>query len=182
MRARLEDNNTLSRVESSYYTKEGLLYLRKSSGRRCSRDPVGSVSSEGYLVTKFEGRIWPVHRIVYFLHYRVWPSDNQVDHVNGDKLDNRPINLRLTTCSQNRRGYSPVYGRSVYRGVSWRKDSQSWRAFIKVSVPTPKDFSLGSFQCEKEAALAYNCKAEELGYSKEAFNRVFEDVKVGPDD
>lgn len=88
-------------------------------------------------------------------------GDIQVDHINGDKLDNRLENLRLVNLSENQLNHSKTKGRSKYRGVIWAGSmkhianaGKPWIARIK---PTGQNrIYLGSFATEKEAALAYN--------------------------
>lgn len=85
-----------------------------------------------------------------------------IDHINGDKLDNRRSNLRFCTPGQNLMNMTkPISGvSSKYKGVCYsHKKGNKFRAFIK------KDgiqLYLGTFACEKEAAEAYNKKAIEL--------------------
>jgi hypothetical protein len=112
------------------------------------------------------------HRIIYYLHYGVWPGDFHIDHIDGDKLNNNPENLRLVTHKQNLRSYNkPTKGvSSKYRGVSWDKESNKYKAYIHHNN---KLINLGRFTCEKEAALAYNIAAEKYVYSPESFNKVF---------
>jgi hypothetical protein len=90
----------------------------------------------------------------------LWDKVNKgliVDHINGDKLDNRKENLRLVTMSQSNmnRGLIHFDRRqsvfSKYKGVWW--DRNKWRAAITVEG---KKIYLGRFFNENEAALAYN--------------------------
>lgn len=75
------------------------------------------------------------------------------DHINGNKLDNRRSNLRLATRSENEANKPYSRGRSKYKGVSWRKDRDRWRATIQVDG---KQIALGLFKKEQDAARAYN--------------------------
>jgi hypothetical protein len=77
-----------------------------------------------------------------------------VDHINGDKLDNRKSNLRIVTSSQNAMNRGPqANNTSGYKGVTWVKQKNKWRAEIKAGK-TKKH--LGYFLCKHEAAKAYN--------------------------
>jgi hypothetical protein len=77
----------------------------------------------------------------------------QIDHINHDGLDNRIINLRIATSSQNifNQRIQTRNKSSIYIGVSWRKDTASWNAYIKKDR---KKKYLGLFTTEKEAAYA----------------------------
>ena len=88
------------------------------------------------------------------------PPDMQVDHVNGDPLDNRRENLRLATNKQNSANKPKREGTSsVYKGVHWHRRDRRWRASIKHNY---KSIHLGSFLDEEDAARAYDTKAIEL--------------------
>jgi hypothetical protein len=132
----------------------------------------GSTNGIGYLTVQIKGRKFRVHRIIYYLHYGIWPEDFQVDHIDGDKTNNKPENLRLVTHKQNHRSYKkPTKGASSkYRGVYWEKSRNKYLARIRLDS---KNIHLGSFTCEKEAALAYNIAAEKYGFNPESFNKVF---------
>lgn len=82
------------------------------------------------------------------------PKDMQVDHINGNRLDNRKSNLRLVTLEQNRmnRGLNKN-NKSGYKGVFWYKPLYKWCAYITVNT---KRRHLGYFRDKKEAAFAYN--------------------------
>lgn len=84
----------------------------------------------------------------------------QVDHINGNGLDNRRSNLRLATPQQNRANCGKhAAASSRFKGVGWHKHSGRWQAGIKVNG---KRRHLGHFLDETEAARAYDAKALEL--------------------
>lgn len=90
-----------------------------------------------------------------WMHRDVLSTPLQVDHINGNKLDNRRENLREATRSQNQahRG-AQKNSKSGVKGVSQR--GSKWRAFIQVKGRT---LWLGSFGTKEEAADAYRVAA-----------------------
>ncbi len=89
------------------------------------------------------------------------PTGLQVDHINGDGLDNRRCNLRLSTASQNQMNRDFSRGISRFKGV-WHKAgrrSRPWAAYI---AKDGKRYFLGAFSTEEEAAMAYDDAARRL--------------------
>lgn len=79
----------------------------------------------------------------------------QIDHINGDKLDNRKCNLRLCTNSQNHmnKPKAPKKTSSKYKGVWWCKYKKRWRVNIKINK---KKIHIGDYKNEDDAGQAYN--------------------------
>lgn len=76
------------------------------------------------------------------------------DHINGDYLDNRKINLRVCTITQNNINRAkPIGCRVEYKGVDRKFGNSTYRARIRLNN---KRVHLGYFNTAKEAALAYN--------------------------
>ena len=91
-----------------------------------------------------------------FLHHLVLGRKNGylTDHINRNPLDNRLLNLRFCTSSENCMNRKiEIRNKSGYKGVSWNKNMKKWRARIGISN---KKIVLGYFDDLKEAALAYN--------------------------
>jgi len=87
------------------------------------------------------------------------PKGVEVDHINGNLLDNRRENLRLVTRSQNNmnRHVKKSGTTSQYKGVCYRHIPKRWKAYIKINR---KQIHLGYFSTEKDAALAYDSAAK----------------------
>ena len=83
------------------------------------------------------------------------PTQKQeVDHINGDGLDNRRTNLRICNHSQNQKNQAcPKNNKCGYKGVHWNKSSKKWRAVIFVDG---NRIHCGVYFCIKDAAKAYN--------------------------
>lgn len=116
---------------------------------------VWRVHATGYVVrgTRKEG-IYTTHRI----HREVLgdiPTKMFVDHINGNKLDNRRKNLRVCSPQQNTQNQRPKT--KHYKGLVRRKNRLTWMVKIKCNK---KDIYLGDFKDSWEAAKAYNKAAK----------------------
>lgn len=81
-----------------------------------------------------------------------------IDHIDGNTLNNCKHNLKTCTGAENSRNRRPPNVRKVskYKGVSYHKKDKKWYARIKLNY---KNYYLGSYDTEKEAANAYNLGA-----------------------
>jgi AP2 domain len=90
----------------------------------------------------------------------------EVDHRNGNGLDNQKSNLRVCGCIDNGKNLSKRSDNtSGFKGVNWHKQKSKWRARIQFDF---KRIDVGYFDCPIEAARAYNAAA--LKYHKEFAN------------
>ena len=93
------------------------------------------------------------HRLIWLYHYGEWPKE-YIDHINGIRDDNRIENLREGTDQQNSFNRKSREGStSKYKGVSWDKQNKKWRAQYSYKG---KVYYLGRYECEEEAAKAYD--------------------------
>jgi len=118
-----------------------------------------------------------VHRLVAAAFIKNTEELPQVDHINGDKSDNRPSNLRWSNNQQNHKGFMRKHGgsSSKWRGVFFIRRDNIWCAQITLDG---KSCHIGRYANEDDAARAYDEKAIELGYSREALNFP-EDLQLG---
>ena len=96
----------------------------------------------------------PMHRVIMGL---IKGEGHEVDHINGNGLDNRRCNLRICLQSQNAQNRRKIKLKSSqFKGVTKRKNYPKWRARIRLSG---KLENLGDFDNELQAAAAYNFAA-----------------------
>lgn len=135
------------------------------------------VSLRGYYVfnlrNKPSKKIYTVHRIVAEAFLNDFSKSLEVDHIDGNKLNNNVNNLRMLTKAENSRAFRKKAKNcaSKYLGVSFDKRPKvrikKWYSRIELKG---KSYSLGYHKTEEEAALAYNQKAIELGFPPERLN------------
>lgn len=87
------------------------------------------------------------------MHQVIMPDCEMIDHINGDKLDNRRANLRECNSQQNNANRSGKTGTSKFKGVSFDSSRNKWISSIQVNGKTKH---IGRFSEESEAAKAYD--------------------------
>lgn len=95
-----------------------------------------------------------VHRVVFESHVRGLEEGEVIDHIDGNRMNNTLSNLRVCCNESNQynRG-SAKQATSTYKGVSYCKVKNKWRAQIKTKG---KSKHIGYYSVEADAALAYN--------------------------
>lgn len=110
----------------------------------------GTVNKNGYCQVQVEGRLHRAHRLAWFYMTGEWPEAD-VDHVNGDRLDNRWKNLREATRSQNNANRRATIDKGL-KGTSYNIRRGRWMAKINVNH---QQIYLGYFDTAEEAHAAY---------------------------
>lgn len=114
--------------------------------------------NDRYVFIQLDGHAYAAHRIAWLYYYGEWPKV-ALDHINGNRRDNRIENLREANCVENNRNRSIArHNTSGCKGVSWDKSYGGWRADIKVNY---KRIRLG---CSRELsnAIAMRKEAEKM--------------------
>lgn len=132
-----------------YDPQTGLIRRRISVCGIDAGSVAGSRDSLGYLRISVDGKRLQAHRIAFALHYGRWPR-YEIDHINGVKGDNRILNLREATTSQNQMNKSGW--RAGLKGAYQHQQSRRWMARIQKNG---RVFHLGYFDTEAEAHAAY---------------------------
>ena len=121
--------------------------------RRTKNQPkIGTIPknpNHAYLNIGIDYKVYKAHRLAWLYVHGEWPK-HQIDHINGDKLDNRIANLRVATTSQNKQNMRKARSdsKSGLIGASWHTKSNKWRAAIQIDG---KKKHLGYFDTPEEA-------------------------------
>lgn len=117
---RLRETLLLNPESGELFHKETRSWYAKKGVR------AGHVGPKGYRVVNIDRKPAKAHHIVFALTHGRWP-EGQIDHINGNRDDNRPCNLREATPSQNamNRGLQPN-NKSGHKGIFWNAAAQRW--------------------------------------------------------
>ena len=153
-----------------YDAKTGRMYWLKRTKEQFSPKTLGVEKRVKYWNTKFAGKetalytdgqgyprckinktAYGAHRVAWALYHGAWP-DKQIDHINGNIKDNRIVNLRCVSMTENARNQKrPCTNKSGFIGVHWDKKASKWRAAIGVNR---KKIILGYYDNITDAANA----------------------------
>lgn len=124
---------------------------------RFSGNEAGAVITNGYRYINIMNKGHLAHRLAWLYMTGEWPKA-QVDHINGDRADNRWTNLRAATSAQNGANVGlRSTNKSGVKGVSWDLKKNCWRAQIMVNY---KALFLGYFASVEEASAARRAAEE----------------------
>lgn len=127
--------------------KNGKIYgLTAGGDMRLIRNVASN--KHGYNIIECNGKKYARHRVMSYsyLELNLDNSKIQVDHIDGNRLNNALSNLRLVTHQQNQ------WNRTKALGYYFHKPNQNWCSKIRLNG---KDIHLGSFPTEKQARDAY---------------------------
>ena len=147
------------RDESRFASKRAFaIFNSRFLGKRA-----GSVNpSLGYVTIHLDGAIYYAHRVAWALYHGEQP-ERFIDHVNGDRADNRIANLRITDRRGNatNRGLSTL-NTSGHIGVHWAKNRLKWQATIRDISGTNKH--IGYYDAKEDAVDARREAERSMGY------------------
>ena len=144
----------------SYDPETGyLVWIKKPCKNKMIGEFAGHKSKNGYLQIGFNNKLHYGHRIAWALFYNEQPP-KMIDHINGDRTDNRICNLREASNAENVRNKIKTSRNSTgYKGVSYHVKNKKYVASIGFNM---KSIYIGSFNTAEEAHAAYCKKATEL--------------------
>jgi hypothetical protein len=146
-----------------HYDPDTGLFTRTRAVGRHGRHKAGTVAkpstSHGYTVIRVARVLYGAHRLAWLYHYGEWPK--VIDHINGDRSDNRIANLRNVTQTENMQNLkrAPITSKSGLLGAHRSGRSRRWTARIRINGVVTK---LGLFSTAEEANAAYMAAKREF--------------------
>lgn len=152
---------TLERLREvlEYDPESGVWVWIARTGKKSKPGKIaGSVESHGYVVIRIDKGLYKAHRLAWLYMTGEWPKAT-IDHKNLERADNRWVNLREATQSQNNtnRGLTGL-NKSGFKGVSWEKLAGKWRAQGRAGRQA---MYIGLYETKEEASAAYEAWAME---------------------
>lgn len=138
----------------AYDPETGILSSRIDRIHSPAGTPIGYPDGDGYLHARLLRRQYLVHRLAWLLTHGEWPS-GEIDHIDGDRTNNRLTNLRPASRGQNcaNRRASRDLPKGAYRQGNLFRAQLTFRR---------KVIRLGTFATAEQAHQAYLAKASEL--------------------
>ena len=142
-----------------YDPETGIFTRRVNVGPVKVGDVAGSLHHKGYSFISIDGTVYASHRLAWLYVYGAWPV-NEIDHINAVKNDNRIQNLRDVSHSGNQQNTATrADNSSGFKGVSFHKSAQHWRARITVQG---RQIHIGYFDTPEAAGLAAQSARKQL--------------------
>lgn len=137
----------VDRFREVFEYRDGMLFHRRNVGGRADGSRAGNVDSNGYWQVSVDGKRHQEHRVVFAIHHSRLPP--QVDHIDGNKLNNRIENLREANNAQNHWNTGlRATNTSGVKGVCFHKQSGKWQALCRFKG---KQHCLGLFDSVADA-------------------------------
>lgn len=153
---------TQDRLKSlfNYERETGEFICKAWRGGTARAGSVAGSLNKGYLLITIDGKRYRAHRLAWLYVHGCMPKE--IDHINGNRSDNRIINLRNVTRSENSKNHCvPSNNKSGVMGVYWNKAASKWQAYIKLNG---KPRYLGVFADKFDAICSRKSAEYKLGF------------------
>ncbi len=141
-----------------YEPKTGNFYwLSFRRGKALEGSTAGCVMNTGYIGIKIKSERYVAHRLAWLYMTGAWPED-RIDHIDGDRANNKWKNLREATVSQNVCNSDVRTDNDAgFRGVCWHPKSGRWAVKTQFG---DKSYALGYFAIQSDAVkFAEMCRS-----------------------
>lgn len=143
----------------TYNSETGLMFWKAPQKRVKIGDVIKCKDSKGYIVVRLDNKLYRVHRLAWLYVYGYMPTI--IDHINRNTSDNRIVNLRECTQSENILNASlNRNNKTGFKGVSFDKRKGLYRA---CTSKNRKQIFLGYFKTAEEAHERYKKEYSIIG-------------------
>ena len=141
-----------------YDRNTGNFWRARDSARTKIGYAVGYKNQDGYMVAKIGCRRYMLHRVAWLIEYGAWP-EGEIDHINGNRADNRIENLRVVSRSQNMmNSRAKSTNKLGIKGVRQMPNGM----FQARITRDRKCHHLGTFSSFQEATRAWQAAADQI--------------------
>ena len=157
-----EDLLSLNRIkELLQYCPATGFFVRRVKAGNSSAGSIAGWELDGYNAIQIDGKTYLAHRLAWFYMTGNFPQQ-ETDHINGDRSDNRFLNLRDAHQSENVKNRKrPKNSTSGAIGVSWHKRNKRWVSYLNVDG---KRKYIGSFKDYNDAVFSREKASADNGY------------------
>ena len=122
---------------------------------------LGAPTAKGYGTIGYQGKTWYAHRLSYLLNKGEIPEGLQIDHICHTRICVRPEHLRVVTNKQNLENLGGLKSNNTsgFRGVTWDKHANAWRAVVRQHGKT---IYAGLHKTAEQAGVAAQAKRNEI--------------------
>jgi hypothetical protein len=149
---------TTERVKEllDYDAETGVFKWRVTRGSVVKGDIAGGFKDRGYMQIGVDGVMYSLHRIAWLYANGTWP-EGDIDHINGDRSDNRLANLRNVSRRMNLQNQRRPHKTNScgFLGVYLEKKSQKYIARLRVPGCAHGGHQIGRYDTAEEAGAAY---------------------------
>jgi hypothetical protein len=147
--------------ELLHYAPDTGVFTRFSENAGSFNGAAGCVVPRGYVSIWVAGKVYRAHRLAWLYMTGEWP-ENETDHINGKRADNRFINLRSVTHEENNQNKSiSRRNKSGCTGVTKKASNGRWLAQI---MANNERIHLGVFDDIKDAIAARRSAEVKYGF------------------
>ena len=137
----------------NYEPETGDFYWKRKPNKRLPSGTKAGANVNSYIRITIDGKGYGAHRLAWLYVHGKHPTD-QIDHINGNPLDNRIVNLREATLFENAQNIKRPQknNKHGYLGITFDKRKNLWRA--RIGVNGTRRY-IGKFKSPEDAYKAY---------------------------
>lgn len=158
IKSKTSDHITQDEIKKLVSYENGVLYwlprgINKFDNRYAGKEAACKSHNKGYSIIRINYRLILTHRAIWIYHNGQIPTNMEIDHINGNRLDNRIENLRLATIRENSLNQKlKTNNTSGHKNITWDKSRNKWQ--VQMGVEGNRNKVLGRYADLQDAVKA----------------------------